>query len=148
MKELWLLRCEGLRIPPDPTPATDHAETTPSKALLMSRIRNTKFEIRDMVPMLVLAVALIVYGSMHLLAWNYAFSSPAEKLIWQMASVVTAAFTPVLVIVIGFVAVVQSEWMRKVRMSGAKEPKSDFVKFSSSILLGDFSKRSAKGCRS
>jgi len=38
--------------------------------------------------------ALIVFGGLHLLAWNYEFPTPVERRLWQASAIVTMATVP------------------------------------------------------
>jgi hypothetical protein len=41
-----------------------------------------------------ITVALIVFGGLHLLAWNYEFPTPIERRLWQASAIVTIATMP------------------------------------------------------
>jgi hypothetical protein len=43
-----------------------------------------------------ITAALIVFGGLHLLAWNYEFPTPIERRLWQASAIVTIATTPTL----------------------------------------------------
>jgi hypothetical protein len=88
-KRLWQVRLDS-KFDMQPT------ETQNTKRKTRSRIKNLDnvsfdaiFEHKMVAP--VLAVATLLYGGIHLLAWQYNFQTNAEQVMWRIASATTAS---------------------------------------------------------
>ncbi|KAM0699817.1 hypothetical protein Q7P36_000028 [Cladosporium allicinum] len=101
-KRLWRLRCNTmLRSQSNHVPRryrSDYATPTEDSSGVRRRAKNMDREFLDsafgdrgvMVP-LILTSVFLVYGGLHLLAWQYNFQTNAEGIMWRAASIVTAS---------------------------------------------------------
>ncbi|KUJ16975.1 uncharacterized protein LY89DRAFT_585846 [Mollisia scopiformis] len=78
------------------------------------------------------AFSVLIFGGFHCLAWNFTFPTPAERVLWQAASIFTAAFVPAFVPASwGIATVVILAW-KKFRPPPPREKSPSGARFSAS----------------
>jgi hypothetical protein len=95
LKQIWLIRVAyKIHNQPSTLGVLKSWRTT----ICSSRVKNSDplllrswGESSDRWPTLIMILVALVYGGMHLLAWQYHFQTRAESIVWRTASMITAA---------------------------------------------------------
>ncbi|KAM0721440.1 hypothetical protein Q7P37_002364 [Cladosporium fusiforme] len=90
-QELWSIRQRFMKS--SPTSSAALFRECEMDDYCKSRIGNVKMEF-SFGALSVASVAFILYGSLHLLAWFYAFASVTEQRLWRVATIATIVFIP------------------------------------------------------
>lgn len=90
---------------------SDFGTTRKTPWMSTTSINHTGASLDDGGGYLIAAVGSLIFGAVHLAAWNFAFPTTAERWLWRMSSLITTGL-PLFIVVAAFSVFLLVDWLR------------------------------------